>query len=57
MQKIFEEGRNLFEKFRGEGSGNRGGKRASGEQSDLDQAFMKFSKCCNEQSVQGKAPF
>jgi len=52
----FDQGRRLFDKFRGE-TGVRqqgaGGRRA-GEASDLDKAFLLLSRCCNEQTVNGK---
>jgi hypothetical protein len=54
MQEIFEAGKKAFDKFRGESTGGKGGGRKAGEATDLDKAFLAFSRCCNEQTVNGK---
>ena len=54
MQEVFEMGKKAFEKFRGESTGGKGHGRKAGEASDLDKAFLAFSRCCNEQTVNGK---
>lgn len=53
MQEVFQLGKNLFEKYTGETTRKQGARKA-GEASDLDEAFKAFSRCCNEQTVNGK---
>ena len=54
MHEVFEAGKKAFEKFRGEITGGKSHGKKAGDASDLDKAFLAFSRCCNEQTVNGK---